>query len=44
MANEKATNPPRGECTQSAVLTHGQDQPGPALEDIGNIVHLRPPT
>ncbi|MFI8389105.1 hypothetical protein [Streptomyces sp. NPDC085540] len=25
----------------AAVLTHNQDQPGPALEDIGTIVHLR---
>ncbi|MER5757728.1 hypothetical protein [Streptomyces sp. NPDC002082] len=27
-----------------AVLTHDQDQPGPAAEDIGNVVHLRPLT
>ncbi|MEV6251071.1 hypothetical protein AB0M38_33620 [Streptomyces sp. NPDC051742] len=28
----------------AAVLTHDQDQRGPALEDTGNVVNLRPPT
>ncbi|MFJ1804509.1 hypothetical protein [Streptomyces sp. NPDC088180] len=28
----------------AAVLTHDHDQPGPALKDISNILHLRPPT